>query len=228
MNYDRTACAPKLCLIPILIGLLQAGCTEVVEDPDVIHPPSYQPTNIYRPQAFLPENIRRVAVLPITNHPGDGVADTSRERLAPLVLAELGKTKAFECLPMAPEQLKLATGRLTLTAEEPLPPKLLQEMSRTWGCDAILFCRLTTYKPYPPLSVGWSFKLVSCADARILWSADEILDAGEVRVAAGARRYYLANLQHQPRLSDSRQILNTPDWFTRYVLYTLFATLPAR
>jgi len=63
---------------------------------------------------------------------------------------------------------------------------------------------------------------------RILWSADEVFDAGDVGVANAARAYYSQHLRNEAPLSDSSTVLGSPSRFGQYTLNALFATLPGR
>ena len=104
---------------------------------------------------------------------------------------------------------------------------------RTGHLNAVLFSRLTSYRAYPPLALGWSFKLVECPEKpgtvpRILWAADETFDAGNAAVMNSARRHYLAQQTTAGPLADSRTVLQSPRRFAQYTLSALALTLPPR
>jgi hypothetical protein len=46
------------------------------------------------------------------------------------------------------------------TGAESMPTNFFPTLQRRTGCDAVLFCELTEFKAYPPLVMGWRFKLV--------------------------------------------------------------------
>jgi hypothetical protein len=172
--------------------------------------------------------MRRLAVMPLTAPSQDAQAETGAATLQPVLIAELGKTKAFEIVSVSPEQLQQWTGRASWTAEEKLPPDLLKRLQETLSCDAVLFCRLTQYRPYRPVAIGWRLKLVAAKDADILWSVDEVFDGGEPAVVNAARRYAQEHFQQPPPLADSSSILNSPRRFGQYTLSAVLATLPGR
>jgi hypothetical protein len=100
---------------------------------------------------------------------------------------------------------------------------------------------LIRYQPYEPLAVGWKFNLVEEPETpndstlsskepayRILWSADEVFDAGDVEVANAARAYYAQHLRDEAPVSDSSIVLGSPTRFGQYTLNALFTTLPRR
>ncbi len=218
-------------LLPLLglslgLGLL-CGC-KTVSLSDPVAGPNYRPENIYRSYKQLPVSLRRVAVLPPTCDPGQSDLVAGLEMLTPVITEELGKTKKFELVIVTPEELRAWTGRSSWRAEEALPPDLLKHLHEQLACDAVLFSRLTQYRPYPPLAVGYSFKLAEVAKAEMIWAVDEIFDASEPSVVNSARRYQLVREQLPSSLADSRSILNSPSGFGRYAANSVFETLPAR
>lgn len=198
-----------------------------------IRKPDYQPANIHRLPSGVPEEVRRVAVLPLVVDARGAQATAGGEALQSVLVGELTRAGAFEILAVSAEDLSHATGRGQWTAEEPLPAGFLQRLRAKQGCEAVLFCRLTQYRAYPPLAVGWSLKLVECpasagAAPRILWAADEVFDAGNPAVANSARRHYLAQVQSLGPLADSQLAVTSPRRFAQYTLHALALTLPPR
>ena len=87
--------------------------------------------------------------------------EAGKDALRPSILAELQKSKRFELVLVTPEQLELWTGRKEWKADDALPEDFFQRLYRNAGNDAVLFCQLTGYHPYPPLEIGWKFTLVA-------------------------------------------------------------------
>ena len=215
---------------PALAGLcwlLAAGCsTRPLSDPTFGK--AYVPSNIYQSAPTLLPHVRVVAVLPLAAD-GSGIeAEAGREQMQPLVYAELARREAFEAVSVTPEQLEHWTGRKSWRADEALPPDFLEKVKKATACDGILFCRLSRYQAYPPLVLGWNFKLVDATGGSVWWSADVLFNAGEPEVALGARRHHKENFEYKHAASDSHTILNSPSRFGRYTLSALFATLPGR
>jgi hypothetical protein len=220
----------------LLIGLFVAGCAKMPQSIEEIGP-RYKPANIYKIAEILPAELRRVAVLPLTTPTDKPLLISGVQTLETTVYSELEKSERFEVIPVSGDQLREWTGHASWSADEPLPPNLLQKLREGTGCDAILFCQLIRYQPYEPLAVGWKFSLVDKGGAprdskdpatRILWSADEVFDAGDVEVATAARVYYSQHLRNETPLADSSTILGSPSRFGQYTLSALFSTLPKR
>jgi hypothetical protein len=216
------------------------GCAKIPRSLDEVGP-RYKPSNIYRQAEFLPAELRRVAILPLTTPDSKALLASGVDNLETTVYAELEKTGRFEVIPVSREQLREWTGQASWKADEALPRNLLQRLREGTGCDGVLFCELIRYQPYEPMAIGWKFELidggVAVKDAhapskdpanRILWSADEVFDAGDVEVTTAARVYYSQHLRNETPVSDSSTVLGSPSRFGQYTLNALFATIPRR
>ncbi len=227
----------------ILLGALAllwlSGCanapTLTRQVQDFGHP--YKPSNIYS-RTNLPDKIRRIAVLPVTVTSHTPVLESGLENLVPVLYAELEKSKRFEIVPVTREQMSQLTGQPGWRIDEQLPPNLFARIKDLTGCDALLFSQLTRYQPYPPPAIGWKFNLIECPRPGMLladglkgltiWSADELLDAGDPAVANGARAYYMDHLRNEIPLPDPEVTMSSPTRFGQYTVSTLLATLPER
>lgn len=223
-----------------MTAVLCAGCHLFPPLPNVVQDagPRYKPTNIYRRTNSLPTQIRRVAVLPLVTPESTAFLNAGVETLEPLLYAELEKCKRFEVITVSSAELKQWTGKAGWRADEPLPPDFFGRVADATGCDAILFCQLTRYEPYQPVAVGWKFSLVAnpppgppsaqSMKDKILWCADEVLDAGEPAVSNAARDYYGQHLRNEAPSADASTILSSPARFGQYTLAALLGTLPDR
>jgi hypothetical protein len=224
----------------VMTAVLSVGCHVLPPFPNVVQDmgPRYRPTNVYRRTNSLPAQIKRVAVLPLITPDSTAFLRAGVETLGPLLYAELEKCKRFEVIPVSPEQLRQWTGRAGWRTDEPLPADFFGRVGDATGCDAILFCQLTRYQPYQPMAVGWKFSLVANPPPgplsmqemkdKILWSADEVLDAGEPGVSNAARDYYGQHLRNEAPSADASTILSSPARFGQYTLAALLETLPGR
>ena len=224
----------------VVTALLSVGCHVLPPLPNAVQDmgPRYHPTNIYRRSASLPQQMKRVALLPVVTTSSAAFLQDGVDALSPLIYAELEKCKRFEVIPVSPEELRQWTGKTGWRTDEPLPADFFARVGEATGCDAILFCQLTRYEPYQPLAVGWKFSLVANAPPgplslpdmrdRVEWVADEVLDAGEPGVANAARDYYAQHLRNEAPSADASTILSSPVRFGQYTLEALLETLPDR
>jgi len=214
------ACACLCCVI--------IGCRTVATPSDLVRGKGYRPENIYSESPALPKSIRRVVVLPLACDENNAVMADGRATLEPVLVSELIKTKKFEVVTSDGAFLKNRSGRADWTSEEALPPDLFALLRENSACDAVLFARLTVFRAYPPLAVGWRLRLVNAETGHTIWSADEVFNGGEPSVKDGARRHQLIAERDPAGAPDEWFIQNSPAKFGQYTAASLFATLPAR
>lgn len=206
---------------------LLAGCT-IGTPRDLARGHSYRPQNVFAGADTLPANMRRVAVLPLVCDESDYDLSESRAVLQPILLAELMKTKKFEVVSPDAAVLENRTRQAEWSDDQALPADLFTILRQTSACDAVLFTRLTVFRPYPPLAVGWRLRLVDAQSGKTIWSADEVFDGGQPDVQNGARRHQLTAERDSYGAPDEWFTRNSPSRFAEYTAARLFATLPAR
>ncbi len=207
-----------------LIGVLTMGCS---------HPRSlglgsgeeFAPQNFHQSTAWLPREMRRVAVLPMTATSFEALNPSSRDQLELLLPAELNRTELFEVVRVTPEQLRRWTGRPRWGVTEALPPDLFARIRSQLGCDGVVFAHLTAYRPYPPLVMGWKLHLVDAREPQIWWTCDVVYDAGNQAVARNAVHYEREHQVNHLSASDPATILRSPGRFGQYTLATSLQTL---
>lgn len=187
--------------------------------------PRYTPVNIHAVDA-MPSTVRRVVLLPIASHRANTTLASGAEDLSAVLETELRKCAMFEVVNVSEKQLQDWTGRGTWRADEVLPPSFFARLHRETGCDAVMFPALTTFRPYPPLTIGFNLRLVAGPDHLTLWAVDEVLDAGAAPVARAARDYGRAQIN--VREGEEGAVLQSPRRFAGFATATLFATLPPR
>ena len=214
-------------LVFLSLAFLLAGCSSLMVE-DTVVGPDFHPGNVFLAAPKLDKSLRTVAVLPLTADPrlADGAAGIMT--LEPVLRGELTKQQRFELVFVSPQQLREWTQRTSWTAGDELPPNFFEALRRHVHCDGVLFSQLTQYQAYPPLSLGWRFKLVDGVSYQVVWSADEIFDSRDHAVSNSARRYQQASQTLGNTPPDSKIILTSPDRFAHYSAAALFSTLPAR
>jgi hypothetical protein len=210
--------------LPVLLGcavsLTLCGCAALTGREMVVGP-SYEPRNVSSQNAELPEEFRRVAVLPLV-----GGEFETRRSMEQVYLSELSQARRFEVIQVSRDELKSWTGRDNWTTADTLPLDLLSRVRSRYACDGVLFAELTQVQVYAPLRIGWRFTLVDATEGRALWAADEVFDSTDEAVANGARRFQLGSQGPRNAAPDSRFILLSPTVFGRYSARTLLTTLP--
>ncbi len=219
----------SLALFPLLAGLLSTGCSHLtgsrLELTNRNSGPEFTPENYHQSTAWLPRNLRRVAVLPMTTVADETIADASREQLEQLLPTELTRTELFEVVRVTPEQLRRWTGRPRWRAADSLPPDLFQRIQDQLGCDGVIFAHLTAYRPHPPLAMGWKLHLVDAHEPQVWWTCDVLFDAGDQTVARSAVRFEREHQASHLPTADPETILRSPGRFGQYTLAASLATL---
>jgi len=182
--------------------------------------------NVYRPEPQLPRDVHRIAVLPVVVDRADATVEDGRDDLEPVLYAELRKRAAADLVIVTREQLRDWTGREDWTTAEPLPRDFFERLTAETGCDALVFCRLSEFRAYPAVAVGWNIQLVD-SRKHTLWAVDQVFDAGNPAVAAAAKRYYAHDLR-EPGVYDPSTILLSPRRFGQFAAAQVAATLPGR
>ena len=212
-----------------MLSTALCGCeTLFSEMAQSISGPSHQPANVHLEEEKLAPELKRVAILPLVARPGDSEAEFGGESLAPVLLAELAKAQRFELVSISAEQLRRITGRSHWTTDERLPWNFFERLREASGCDGVLFCRLTHYRAYQPLLIGWHLQLLDATEPRVLWSADEVFDASNPAVARAAQRYAQGDPEAFTVRADAAVVLQSPRRFGQYSASALAATLPMR
>ncbi len=227
-SKERPSWTPLLVAFAVaLLAMATGGCAKRSMFAQALTP-SYEPSNVFREDAALPEQIRRVALLPVTVASDDGDMAFGRGTLEPIVFAEIARVRRFEVVSVTSEELRLLTGRTAWTPEEKLPIEFFEKIRDKFGVDAVLFTQLTQYRPYEPLLIGWRMKLIDADEPHILWAIDEVFDARVPTVAAAASRHLDGNPDTGSSLSDSRSVLQSPRRFGRYTAHAVVHTMPGR
>lgn len=215
-------------LLVVALNLFLTGCARTPLLGQVMTP-SYEPSNVYREDAVIPPHIRRVAVLPMTTLDEDNAElGFGRDTLAPVLISELNRARRFELVILSAEDLRLISGRGAWNAEEKLPLEFFERIREKTGADAVMFSRLTLYRAYEPLAIGWRVKLIDADEPHILWAVDEVFDARDPSVAAAAVRYAQDSPDTPPSLADSRSVLLSVRRFGHYAAHAVVRTMPGR
>jgi hypothetical protein len=184
--------------------------------------------NVYAQPPKLLASLQRVALLPIASATQLADLPEGCEEMTPILLDELVRTKKFEVVPVKPLDLRFSTGTARWTGAESMPTNFFPTLQRRTGCDAVLFCELTEFKAYPPLVMGWRFKLVDVRTTAILWAADEVFDEHNP-ILAQKKTIFKKISDKLTHLDEEAWVAETsPQVFGHKSLSAVLKTLPER
>jgi hypothetical protein len=212
-------------VLAVCLAMVMAGCSTPPRGcPDLVIGPVYQPVNVYGALVPFPEELRRVALLPLSCElPGCG---SVQEALEMSLHLELGKRGKFELVRIRPDQIREMTGHWAWQPKERLPAALIEGLIKLFDCDGVLLPELSHLNSYPPLVIGWHVRLMDLKSLEILWAVDEVFQASEPAVANAARKHHLRHSRHCRSLADSKFILVSPLLFGRYTTEAIVSTIP--
>jgi hypothetical protein len=220
-----------LAAVPVVLPLLLACALTACQGGKVKKPimgPGHIVSNFSRTEERLPEKLRVVAVLPLViDQSPDDPGGARAESLSLVLQAELLKCGRFQPLLISSDTLRQWTGRRHWTASDALPSNFMEKIRSQAGCDGVLFCRLSQFRAYPPLVIGWNLQLVDVEKKQTIWAVDELFDASEPPVSTSARRYAREHPDGGPTL-DTPIILTSPERFAHYTAWSVLETLPLR
>jgi len=177
----------------------------------------------------MPAGMRRVALLPMTSTLNTIEHQSGRQLLQPLMQAEIAKSGLFEVVYVPATKMEQMTGRPAWRMIDELPIDFIDQLTREYDCQGVLFSHLTVYQPYPPLSIGWRMGLVHLSpesnNGSVVWEIDDVFNAGQKSVINSARRNAIKNGLSDPELDAESGLLNSPRRFGRYTAESVVATM---
>lgn len=184
----------------------------------------YQPVNVYSPER-LPAGLQRVVVLPPHT---ENLRFSFMDGVYQELLTALRTEGRFQIIPVPENELREIVGQPSLAPEDPLPRVLVTRLQQRYRANGILLLHISAFRPYKPMVLGLRGHLAALPSGNVLWSCDEVFDAGNKLVTRGARKYSEKYVEQAYPLQSSYSSLLSPQRFAAYVGYTVFRTLPPR
>ena len=210
----------------VIAGSLLAGCTALERtDNGAYFGPFHAPSNAHLAPGGLPANLLRVAVMPLTPGRGNAPAERGVPMLQAVLTEELSRARLFEVVTVTPHRLHGMFNERAIYADAALPFDFLPRLAKETGCQAVLFCELTTFRAYPPIGVGWKLHLFSLEDGELIWATDEVFDAGQTTVNNSLRRHIRERQSSSFLSATELLIVNSPRELGRYSIGSILEHL---
>jgi hypothetical protein len=211
----------------LLASVVFAGCSSVPRKSEKPAPVAQSSRNVVGDK-HLPASLRRVVLLPVCG--ADAAEPESAAALDAGFATALERQMRFEVVTLSREECMRRFGVDSLLSSGALPAGFLEEISRDFAAQGVMFVDLTSYRPLRPIAIGVRAKLALLEGGRLIWAFDEVFSSGDPAVVAGIRKYYApgggdrgenpANIPEAALLSPSR--------FGAYAAEATFETLPPR
>ncbi len=121
-----------------------------------------------------------------------------------------------------------AYRRLQLAAGPPYSLEQLASMRQELGCNAILVGTVTTYQPYPHMSIGLELRLLDLADGQLLWALDQIWDTTDKATEHRITSYYNAQMRSSTAGLREQLVSVSSLRFVKFVAYEIAETLQSQ
>ncbi len=214
--------------LPILVAALTiflSGCGTVVNrvnsQYDTTIGKKRKTTNVYQ-RSVLPENLKRVAVLPM--HKGS-YGHLEMDLIEENFRLELVKRNLFEVVKVSPETMKEMFSKERYSSVEYLPTQLIANLHSSIAIDGILLLDVSYFNAYQPVGLGIRAKLLDGNTGEVVWAADEVFDASNPEVSNAARKYYKTESIIPYPLQSTQTVLHSPNRFSKYVANSLFSAI---
>lgn len=117
---------------------------------------------------------------------------------------------------------------LDLDNMEALTLEELAEMRQALRCDAVLFGRVSHYRPFPKMQLGLYLKLMNLRNGLLVWGVDHLWDTTDRQTARRIQAYFRTRKRAGYDPLGWELVLKSPRAFERYVADEVADTLPSR
>ncbi len=168
----------KCCYVILLVLLLGfAGCE--------IYEPYETPLNYYLTPDKDISSLGRIALVELGNE--TGFHEISLD-MSTALFQELQKKQMFGVKFVAENDPEWRSMQLRQDASYTF--EQLLEMRNTLKCDGVLIGSVTSYKPYPHMSIALQLRMVDLTDGQLLWAMEQVWDTTDKTTGHRMRKYY--------------------------------------
>ncbi|MCD4823774.1 MAG: hypothetical protein K8S55_04150 [Phycisphaerae bacterium] len=195
-------------LLPVLV--LAAGC-ELTEKPPQL--------NIYRNDRGI-KHVSRVVFVQLADDVGyPAIAQRMTETLCDTMQRQ-GRFHV-DIVPATHSDLR----DLDMIKREPYTIAELISIRKSLRCDAILFGRMSSYRPYPGTQIGLFLRLVDLKDGELIWAVDDVWDTTDRKVAKRIKRFYFDEMRDTYDPAKAEMGIMSTSGFQKFVSYEIVETM---
>jgi hypothetical protein len=104
----------------------------------------------------------------------------------------------------------------------------LSAMRNALKADAVLIGAVTSYKPYPHMSLGLRLKLIDLSDGQLLWALEQVWDTTDKTTKDKIKSYYDRNIFHGSDTMEEKLGIVSSLKFIKFVACEIAESLQSR
>lgn len=114
---------------------------------------------------------------------------------------------------------------LDMSKRDPYTLAELAKIRKSLRCDAILFGRMVSYKPYPSTQIGLFLRVIDLKDGQLTWAIDDIWDSTDRVTVQQIKNFYFDNMRDTYQPANSEIGIMSTDGFQKFVSYQIVETM---
>ena len=103
--------------------------------------------------------------------------------------------------------------------------KQLSEFRANLKADALLFGKITHYRPYPRNSVGLKLQLVDCRTGQLLWAIDQVWDSTDAAVEKRIESFFKKQMRSGYDPMKWKLTMLSPRIYNKFIAYEISETM---
>lgn len=194
--------------------ILLAGC-------HVIYKPTPKEPDYYyvNPQKDLP-TVGRIVLVELNNN---STYPQISADVTDALFQALQKKQIFSVTTMG--QNNPAWRSLQVDPDKPYSFEQLSAIRGALNCNALLSGTVTSYQPYPHLSIGLRLKLIDLADGQLLWAFEQIWDTTDKTTEKRIKDYFEEQIRSGITPLHEQLVVVSTLKFVKFVAYEVAKTM---
>jgi len=213
-STTRTITHTALKLTALLASVLASGCNVVLNT--TVTEPQYYYVN---PNKNL-SAVGRAVLIEMNN---DSTYPQISADMTDALFQAIQKKQIFSIHLL--NQTDPALRSLQLHNDAELSLEQLGPIRKTLNCNAVLMGTVTTYQPYPHLSIGLRLKLVDLSDGQLLWGFEQIWDTTDKSTERRIKNYFEAQIRSGITPLHEQLVVVSSLKFVKFVAYEVAETM---
>lgn len=114
---------------------------------------------------------------------------------------------------------------LPLDARQAFTVKDLAAMREAFGCDALLFGRVSHFRSYPRMQIGLFLRLLDLKEGKLVWGVENIWDTTDKTIENRAKEFYEKQMRSGYEPAEWSLLMKSPKAFQKFVAFEVAGTL---